>query len=109
MICVKEGFLNLLHLYPLLNGEIMIKPISFQVHLCEAVNVGDYLQDDYLTNRTISRPVLVAVKMLRKDADDRARYSYFKASAWLAQLVVHSVYLWWGFAGTIPEFGTFFH
>ena len=47
------------------------------MHLCEAVNVGDYLQDDYLTNRTISRPVLVAVKMLRKDADDRARYSYF--------------------------------
>ena len=37
--------------------------------------MADYLQDDYLTNRTISRPVLVAVKMLRKDADDRARYS----------------------------------
>ena len=36
----------------------------FQVHLCEAVNIGDYLTDGYLVNRTVSRPVLVAVKML---------------------------------------------
>ena len=36
----------------------------FQVHLCEAVNIGDYLTDEYLVNRTVSRPVLVAVKML---------------------------------------------
>lgn len=45
-----------------------------QVHLCEAVDIADYLQDDYIMNRNVNRPVLVAVKMLRKEADDRARY-----------------------------------
>ena len=34
------------------------------MHLCEAVNIGDYLTDEYLVNRTVSRPVIVAVKML---------------------------------------------
>ena len=40
------------------------------------MNIGEYLQDDYIVNRTVSRPVLVAVKMLRKDADDKARYVF---------------------------------
>ena len=45
-----------------------------QVHLCEAVDIAEYLQDDYGTSRNANRPVLVAVKMLRKDADARATY-----------------------------------
>lgn len=44
-----------------------------QVHLCEAQRITDFLGDDFLINRTGSRNMLVAVKMLRKNADDRAR------------------------------------
>ncbi|WAR31293.1 DDRA-like protein [Mya arenaria] len=43
-----------------------------EVHLCEAADIGEYLHDDYTMARNANRPVLVAVKMLRKGADDRA-------------------------------------
>ncbi|KAJ8300153.1 hypothetical protein KUTeg_021672 [Tegillarca granosa] len=46
---------------------------SFQgVHLCECVRVGEYMKEDTYNSRTGNRPVLVAVKMLRRNADDRA-------------------------------------
>ena len=44
-----------------------------KVHLCEAVKITDFLGDDFLINRTSSKSMLVAVKMLRRDADDNAR------------------------------------
>ena len=47
---------------------------SLQVHLCEAIDIAEYLPEDYFISRNPSRPVLVAVKMLRKEADDRARW-----------------------------------
>ena len=46
---------------------------SVQVHLCEAARVTDFLEDDFLVNRTGSRSIMVAVKILRHDADDAAR------------------------------------
>ena len=49
-----------------------------EVHLCEASNMGRYAEEDYMMNRTMSRPVLVAVKILRIHADDRARYEIYK-------------------------------
>ncbi|XP_060568273.1 discoidin domain-containing receptor 2-like isoform X2 [Ruditapes philippinarum] len=57
-----------------------------EVHLCEAVDIADYLQDDYIMNRNVNRPVLVAVKMLRKDADDRARSDFQKEIKIMSQL-----------------------
>ena len=48
-----------------------------QVHLCEAIRINEFLPDEYTLNRTLSRSsMLVAVKMLRPTADDRARYAY---------------------------------
>ena len=44
-----------------------------EVHLCEASNISRYVDDEYFLNRTMSRPILVAVKILRTHADDRAR------------------------------------
>ena len=55
---------------------VLKKPISVwlcQVHLCEAYNMSNFVEEDYFMNRTIARPVLVAVKILRKNAEDRAR------------------------------------
>ena len=58
---VTDLFINLL---------IMI----LQVHLCEALNVTDFLGDDFLVNRTAgAMSMMVAVKMLRRNADDMAR------------------------------------
>ena len=56
-----------------------IKAISnayclLQVHLCEALHVTELLGDDFLVNRCGSRNIMVAVKILRHDADDQARY-----------------------------------
>ena len=47
--------------------------LCVQVHLCEAVHMAEILGDDFLTNRTTSRAMMVAVKMLRANADDHAR------------------------------------
>ncbi|KAL3871566.1 hypothetical protein ACJMK2_039557 [Sinanodonta woodiana] len=57
-----------------------------EVHLCEAVNIADYLPEDYFINRNANRPVLVAVKMLRKNADDRARADFQKEIRIMSQL-----------------------
>ena len=48
--------------------------VDAQVHLCEAIRINEFLPDEYTLNRTLSRSsMLVAVKMLRPTADDRAR------------------------------------
>ncbi|ESO96071.1 hypothetical protein LOTGIDRAFT_116145 [Lottia gigantea] len=57
-----------------------------EVHLCEAVRINELLNDDYLTNRTLSRSMLVAVKMLRPNADDRARSDFHKEIKIMSQL-----------------------
>lgn len=44
-----------------------------EVHLCEATDVSRFIDDEYFVNRTMSRPLLVAVKILSINADDRAR------------------------------------
>ena len=44
-----------------------------EVHLCEATDMGRYVDDEYFVNRTLSRPLMVAVKILSLHADDRAR------------------------------------
>lgn len=36
--------------------------------------MGDFLGDDFLINRTDSASMLVAVKIMRTDADSKARY-----------------------------------
>ncbi|XP_064615973.1 discoidin domain-containing receptor 2-like isoform X2 [Liolophura sinensis] len=59
-----------------------------EVHLCEAVRITEYLQDDFVVNRTASRSssMLVAVKMLRREADDRARADFHKEIKIMSQL-----------------------
>ncbi|XP_069120897.1 discoidin domain-containing receptor 2-like isoform X1 [Argopecten irradians] len=57
-----------------------------EVHLCEAINCGEFINDEYFGNRTSSRPVLVAVKMLRRNADDRARSDFHKEIKIMSQL-----------------------
>ena len=47
--------------------------IVIQVHLCEAERITDLLGDDFLIGRTGSTSMVVAVKTLRRDADDLAR------------------------------------
>ena len=44
-----------------------------EVHLCEASDMARFVDNDYILNRTITRPILVAVKILSLLADDRAR------------------------------------
>ncbi|XP_052259022.1 discoidin domain-containing receptor 2-like isoform X2 [Dreissena polymorpha] len=57
-----------------------------EVHLCEAVDIDDYIQEDCQVNRYLNRPILVAVKMLRKEADDRARADFQKEIKIMSQL-----------------------
>ncbi|CAC5363993.1 DDR2 [Mytilus coruscus] len=57
-----------------------------EVHLCEALNVSEFINDDYFINRNSNRPVLVAVKMLRRNADDRARADFHKEIKIMSQL-----------------------
>ncbi len=49
--------------------------VMLQVHLCEALRILEFLGDDFLVNRTgaSSRSMLVAVKTLRKNAEEQAR------------------------------------
>ncbi|KAK2191810.1 hypothetical protein NP493_45g07003 [Ridgeia piscesae] len=49
-----------------------------EVHLCEAQRITDLLGDDFLVNRTVSTSMVVAVKTLRRDADDQARADFNK-------------------------------
>ncbi|KAK7504484.1 hypothetical protein BaRGS_00004350, partial [Batillaria attramentaria] len=58
-----------------------------EVHLCEAVRINEFLPDEYTMNRTLSRSsMLVAVKMLRPTADDRARADFHKEIKIMSQL-----------------------
>ena len=57
---------------PLRINKIIIIFI-IQVHLCEAQRIADLLGDDFLIGRTGSTSMVVAVKTLRRDADDLAR------------------------------------
>ena len=53
---------------------IGINFVCLQVHLCEAQRITDFIGDDFLVNRTgASRSMMVAVKMLRRNADTQAR------------------------------------
>jgi len=64
-----------------------------QVHLCEAVSMQHFVEEDYFMNRTMTRPCLVAVKILRVNAEDRARYGCHhmncvflcKTESWVSQ------------------------
>ncbi|XP_041368248.1 discoidin domain-containing receptor 2-like isoform X2 [Gigantopelta aegis] len=58
-----------------------------EVHLCEALRINDILGDEYMGNRTnTNRSMLVAVKMLRPNADDRARADFHKEVKIMSQL-----------------------
>ncbi|PVD21718.1 hypothetical protein C0Q70_17518 [Pomacea canaliculata] len=58
-----------------------------EVHLCEAIRINEFLTEEYTMNRTMSRStMLVAVKMLRPTADDRARADFHKEIKIMSQL-----------------------
>ncbi|KAK0063350.1 discoidin domain-containing receptor 2 [Biomphalaria pfeifferi] len=58
-----------------------------EVHLCEALHGDDLLVDEFMLNRNLPRaPLLVAVKMLRPNADDRARADFHKEIKIMSQL-----------------------
>ncbi|KAK3610982.1 hypothetical protein CHS0354_015099 [Potamilus streckersoni] len=58
--------------------EVLGKGQFGEVHLCEAFGITEYLQDDYIIKRRVSSPTLVAVKILRTNADDRARADFLR-------------------------------
>lgn len=45
-----------------------------QVHLCEAEGMQEFLNEEFLFDISEDQAVLVAVKMLRSDANKNARY-----------------------------------
>ncbi|XP_072276244.1 discoidin domain-containing receptor 2 isoform X1 [Pyxicephalus adspersus] len=49
-----------------------------EVHLCEAEGVEDFLDKDLILDTTVGQPTLVAVKMLRADANKNARNDFLK-------------------------------
>ncbi|KAK3781338.1 hypothetical protein RRG08_018964 [Elysia crispata] len=58
-----------------------------EVHLCEALRTDDLMADEIMLNRSLPRnPLLVAVKMLRPTADDRARADFHKEIKIMSQL-----------------------
>lgn len=58
-----------------------------EVHLCEALHSDDLMADEIMLNRSLPRnPLLVAVKMLRPTADDRARADFHKEIKIMSQL-----------------------
>ncbi|XP_052219449.1 discoidin domain-containing receptor 2-like isoform X4 [Dreissena polymorpha] len=57
-----------------------------EVHLCDAVNMSHFVEEDFIMNRTLSRPCLVAVKILRTNAEDRARADFLKEIKIMSQL-----------------------
>ncbi|XP_053381062.1 discoidin domain-containing receptor 2-like isoform X2 [Mercenaria mercenaria] len=57
-----------------------------EVHLCEAINITNIIEDEIFLNRTMTRPCLVAVKILRKNAEDRARKDFLKEIKIMSQL-----------------------
>lgn len=52
-----------------------------QVHLCEAEGMQEFINEDYLFDVPEGQPVLVAVKMLRSDANKNARCAAFVVGA----------------------------
>lgn len=46
-----------------------------QVHLCEAEGMQDFMDEDFSFDVTENQTVLVAVKMLRADANKNARFA----------------------------------
>lgn len=73
-------FANLLQLYlelyiSFIIIHILSSPLfSFQVHLCEAEGMQEFMNKEFLFDIPEDQPVLVAVKMLRSDANKNARY-----------------------------------
>ncbi|XP_053325153.1 discoidin domain-containing receptor 2 [Spea bombifrons] len=49
-----------------------------EVHLCEAEGVEEFLDKDLILDTNIGQPTLVAVKMLRSDANKNARNDFLK-------------------------------
>ncbi|XP_053728376.1 discoidin domain-containing receptor 2 [Synchiropus splendidus] len=49
-----------------------------EVHLCEAEGMQKFISEDFLFDITEEEPVLVAVKMLRSDANKNARNDFLK-------------------------------
>ncbi|XP_015211166.1 discoidin domain-containing receptor 2 isoform X1 [Lepisosteus oculatus] len=49
-----------------------------EVHLCEAEDMQEFMDKDFSYDNTANQPVLVAVKMLRADANKNARNDFLK-------------------------------
>ncbi|XP_071010550.1 discoidin domain-containing receptor 2-like isoform X2 [Oncorhynchus clarkii lewisi] len=49
-----------------------------EVHLCEAEGMKEFIDEDFSFNISDNQPVLVAVKMLRADANKNARNDFLK-------------------------------
>ncbi|KAG7487618.1 hypothetical protein MATL_G00025470 [Megalops atlanticus] len=49
-----------------------------EVHLCEAEGMQDFMDDDFSFEISDNQPILVAVKMLRADANKNARNDFLK-------------------------------
>ncbi|XP_058890721.1 discoidin domain-containing receptor 2 isoform X2 [Acipenser ruthenus] len=49
-----------------------------EVHLCEAEGMAEFIDKDFSFDITANQPVLVAVKMLRADANKNARNDFLK-------------------------------
>lgn len=47
------------------------------MHLCEAEGMQEFMNEEFLFNVPEEQPVLVAVKMLRSDANKNARSRIF--------------------------------
>uniref|UniRef100_A0AAY4CC66 Discoidin domain-containing receptor 2 n=1 Tax=Denticeps clupeoides TaxID=299321 RepID=A0AAY4CC66_9TELE len=49
-----------------------------EVHLCEAEGMQDFMDEDFISDISENQPMLVAVKMLRADANKNARSDFLK-------------------------------
>lgn len=49
--------------------------LCFQVHLCEAEGMQDFMDEDFSFDVIENQTVLVAVKMLRADVNKNARFA----------------------------------
>ncbi|KAK3589847.1 hypothetical protein CHS0354_015865 [Potamilus streckersoni] len=56
--------------------EVLGKGQFGEVHLCETLDVTEYIQDGNIAKKRISSRTLVAVKILQTDSDDRARADF---------------------------------
>ena len=64
---------------PLLLGTVGLFSLlssASQVHLCEAEGMQKFMGNEFLFDSPVDRPVLVAVKMLRPDANKNARWTH---------------------------------